>query len=147
MSRGAQALTTSGEQQPSDADRAAIVDTVARLEHAQQRENVEAFLQLFAGDAVWVTARGRFLIGRDEIGEFTKQVLPGAMRESTARYEIAHVSFLRSDVAVVNVEQIPITLDGDPLPTEPRGRPLYVMAKEDGRWHIVAGQNTQVSEP
>jgi uncharacterized protein (TIGR02246 family) len=147
MSHGVQSVTTSGEHRSNDVDLAAIADTVARLEHAQQRENVGAFLQLFVRDAVWVTAHGRRLVGRDEIGEFTRQVLPGAMRESTARYEVAHVSFVRPDVAVVHVDQVPVTLDGDPLTAEPHGRPLYVMSRIDSRWLIAAGQNTQVIMP
>jgi uncharacterized protein (TIGR02246 family) len=141
-----QGSETSSKRQADGANRAAILDTVARLEQAQQRENVDAFLQLFRHDAVWVTAHGRRLIDRDEIGAFTEQVLPGAMQDSTARYDVAHVSFVRPDVAVVNVDQVPIALDGEPLPMEPQGRPLYVMSKEDSGWLIAAGQNTQVSE-
>jgi uncharacterized protein (TIGR02246 family) len=142
-----QSSNSSGKRQADGADRAAILDTVARLEHAQQHENVDAFLRLFRHDAVWVTAHGRRLIGRDEIGAFTEQVLPGAMHDSTARYHVAHVSFVRPDIAVVNVDQVPIALDGEPLPMEAQGRPLYVMSKEDRGWLIAAGQNTKVSEP
>ena len=125
-------------------DVALIEKTVARLERAQQAEDVAAFMRLFGADPVWVTAHGKRLIGRSEISEFTRKVLPGAMKDSKARYEIAHVAFPRPDVAVVNVNQIPITLDGQRLQGEPEGRPVYVMTKEHGEWLITAGQNTQV---
>jgi uncharacterized protein (TIGR02246 family) len=82
MSDPMKSSKTSDNRQADGVELAAILDTVARLEHAQQRENVDAFLQLFRHDAVWVTAHGRRLIGRGEIGVFTKQVLPGAMRDS-----------------------------------------------------------------
>jgi uncharacterized protein (TIGR02246 family) len=123
-------------------DVAAIEARVAELEKAQQQESVEDFVGLLAPKAVWVTGGGRRLTGRDEIRAFTEKVLPGAMKDSTATYEVVHVSFVRPDVAVANVRQRPVTHDGEPLEGQPEGRPVYVMAKEDGRWKIVAAQNT-----
>jgi uncharacterized protein (TIGR02246 family) len=122
----------------------AIQDVIARLQDAQQGEDPEGFLALFQEDAVWVTAHGRRLTGLSEISDFTHRVLPGAMQESTATYEVVHVLFVRPDVAVVNVRQQPVSLDGQLLPTEPQGSPVYVMARNGGRWEIAAGQNTQV---
>jgi uncharacterized protein (TIGR02246 family) len=130
-----------------DSDRQALVEVVAALEHAQQQELVEEFIALFHPDAVWVTGGGRRLIGRDAIAEFTRQVLPGAMAHSTARYDIEHVVFVRPDVAVVAVRQRPIDLDGVPLADRSEGRPTYVMAKHTtGAWTIRAGQNTLVAD-
>jgi uncharacterized protein (TIGR02246 family) len=123
-------------------DVAAIEEMVAELEKAQQQESVEDFVGLLAPKAVWVTGGGRRLTGRDEIYAFTREVLPGAMKDSTATYEVVHVLFVRPDVVVVNVRQRPVTHDGDPLAGQPEGRPVYVMAKEKGRWEIVAAQNT-----
>ena len=129
-----------------DRDRRALVEMVAALEHAQQHELVEEFVALFHPDAVWVTGGGRRLVGRDAIAEFTRQVLPGAM-ESTARYDVEHIVFVRRDVAVVAVRQRPVTLDGTPLADRGEGRPTYVMAKDaTGVWRIHAGQNTPVAD-
>ena len=127
------------------ARRDAVVDVVAALQDAQQRESVEDFVGLFRDDATWVTAGGRRLIGRQEIAEFTQQVLPGAMRDSSAIYQVMHVVFVRADVAVVAVRQRPVDLSGQPLEDRPEGRPTYVMAEEADGWRIVAGQNTQVA--
>lgn len=136
----------SSEQTPGNEARrrdvAAIEEKVAALEKAQQRESVEDFVGLLAPRAVWVTGGGRRLTGRDEIEAFTRRVLPGAMKDSTARYEVVHVSFVRPDVAVVNVRQRPVTHNGEPLEGQPEGRPVYVMAREEDRWEIVAAQNT-----
>lgn len=132
--------TTENEARRRDV--AAIEERVAELEKAQQQESVEDFVGLLAPEAVWVTGGGRRLTGRDEIHAFTRKVLPGAMKDSTATYEVVHVSFVRPDVAVANVRQRPVTRDGEPLEGQPEGRPVYVMAKEDGRWKIVAAQNT-----
>ncbi|MGH3086104.1 MAG: SgcJ/EcaC family oxidoreductase [Rubrobacteraceae bacterium] len=128
-------------------DKLLIEEKVAELERAQQNESVEGFISLFTPDAVWVTAHGKRLTGQDEIHDFTKKVLPGAMKDSTASYEVVHVSFVRPDVAVVNVRQKPITHDGEPLDDAPQGSPVYVMTKEEGQWKIAAAQNTHIKEP
>jgi uncharacterized protein (TIGR02246 family) len=60
---------------------AAIEAFVARLQAAQQAEDVAGFMALFAEDAVWTTAHGKRFVGRDTIRAFTETVLPGAMRD------------------------------------------------------------------
>lgn len=90
-------------------------------------------------------AMGRRLTGRDEISEFTHRVLPGAMRHSTATYQIVHILFIRPDIAVVNVLQQPVTLDRRPIDTQPQGSPVYVLARNHGAWQIAAGQNTRIT--
>jgi uncharacterized protein (TIGR02246 family) len=123
----------------------AIVRRVADLEHAQQNELPEAFMRLFrTADPVWTTGHGRRLSGWDEINEFTHKVLPGAMKETTATYEVARILFVRPDVAVVNVHQRQIHLDGRPIEGASEGRPIYIMAKDEGEWKIAAAQNTEV---
>jgi uncharacterized protein (TIGR02246 family) len=136
--------TADVDEQARALEIAAIKQVVATLEHSQQNELPDEFVDLFRHDAIWTTAHGRRLIGRDEISAFTHQVLPGAMKESTAMYEVAHVLFVRPDVAAVKVRQRPITLDGRPIEGDSEGSPLYIMAKEDGQWRLVAGQNTVV---
>lgn len=125
-------------------DVAAITAVVAQIEHAQQNELVDEFVALFRSDAIWTTGHGKRLIGRDAIGEFTQQVLPGAMKDASASYEIEHILFIRPDVAAVKVRQRQLTRDGEPLEA-PEGSPLYVMAKEDGHWLLTACQNTVVA--
>ncbi len=81
-----------------------VVAVVAALQDAQQRESVEDFVSHFRDDATWVTAGGRRLIGRQEIAEFTQQVLPGAMRDSSATNQVMQVVFVRADVAGQNTQ-------------------------------------------
>ncbi|MFF5209173.1 SgcJ/EcaC family oxidoreductase [Streptosporangium sp. NPDC000396] len=135
--------TTEARQDEVDA----IVRLVAGVEHAQQNELPEAFMSLFrTQDPVWTTAHGKRLSGWEEINAFTHKVLPGAMKHSTASYEVVRILFVRPDVAVVNVRQRPVRLDGSPRDDYPEGRPFYVLAKDDGEWKIAAAQNTQVVE-
>ncbi len=127
-------------------DVAAIVDLVRRVEAAQQAEDVAAFSGAFAEHSVWTTAHGKRLIGWDEIAGFTRSVLPGAMRESTATYTVEHILFVSPDVAVVNIRQRPVTLAGQPLDGVPEGRPVHVLVRDGDTWRIAAGQNTQVHD-
>ncbi|MDG6108011.1 SgcJ/EcaC family oxidoreductase [Dactylosporangium aurantiacum] len=122
-----------------DTDLDAIRGVVAQVQDAQQRERVEDFVVLFRHDAIWTTGHGRRLTGREEIAAFTRQVLPGAMRGTTVTYELLDVLFIRPDVAAARVRQTTTGPDGTA-----EGSPVYVMAKEDGRWLLTACQNTLV---
>ncbi|GAA2410373.1 SgcJ/EcaC family oxidoreductase [Streptomyces glaucosporus] len=128
----------------TDAEIQAVRQVVAAVQHAQRNELVDEFTALFRHDAVWTTAHGRRLFGRDEIAAFTRRVLPGAMKGLVPVYEVEHVLFVRPDVAAVKVRQRYLTPEGEPAEGEAEGSPLYVMAKEDGRWLLTACQNTAV---
>ncbi|MGW5052063.1 SgcJ/EcaC family oxidoreductase [Actinokineospora sp. NPDC004072] len=124
-----------------------IKKVVAALEHAQRHELVDDFIALFRHDAIWTTAHGRLLTGREEIAVFTRQVLPGAMAGLTPHYEVTHVLAIRPDVAAVKVRQRYTTRAGGPAEEQGEGTPLYVMARENGRWLLTACQNTAVLNP
>ncbi|GAA2812081.1 SgcJ/EcaC family oxidoreductase [Kitasatospora aburaviensis] len=134
--------TTVIDQQTQETEIEAIKQVIARLEHSQRNELPEEFVALFRADAIWTTGHGKRLTGRDEIAFFTHQVLPGAMKDSTVTYEVADVLFIRPDVAAVKARAQYLTLEGEPIGNA--GTPLYVMAKEDGQWLLVACQNTEV---
>lgn len=119
------------------ADLDAINQVVATVEHAQNNELPDEFLALFRSDAIWTTGGGTRLFGLDEIAAFTRQVLPGGMRGASVTFELEHVLFIRPDVAAVKVRQIYRTAEGPDV-----GTPLWVLAKEDGRWLLTACQNT-----
>ena len=124
-------------QVPSQGDVAAVVALVARVQEAQQTEDVEGFIALFRKDALWVTGHGKRLYGRDAIEAFTRQVLPGAMEDATVTYVPDHVLFVRPDIAVVNVNQTYVETGG-------KGSPVYFLAKDGSDWEIAAAQNTIV---
>ncbi|MGE7387033.1 SgcJ/EcaC family oxidoreductase [Streptomyces sp. NPDC004126] len=134
--------TTQMDQWTRAAEIEAIRKVIARLEHSQQNELPEEFVGLFRADAIWTTGHGKRLTGRDEISSFTHQVLPGAMTDATATYDVVDVLFIRPDVAAVKAHAQYLTLGGEPIGNA--GTPLYVMAKEDGQWLLVACQNTEV---
>ena len=128
-----------------DSDISAITQVVAAVEHAQRHELVEEFVSLFRADAIWTTAAGKLLIGRDAIADFTRRVLPGAMKNLVPSYEVVHVLFIRPDVAAVKVRQRYLSPEGEPVTELGEGTPMYVMSKEDGQWRLTANQNTGVA--
>ncbi|MCT9093582.1 SgcJ/EcaC family oxidoreductase [Streptomyces sp. ASQP_92] len=122
------------------ADIKAIEQVVATVERTQRTKDVEGFLSLFHPEALWTTAHGKVLIGREAIAAFTRAVLPAASWDGQVTYEVTHTQFLRPDVAAVKVRQVYHSAEGDD-----EGAPLYVMTKqEDGRWLLTACQNTAV---
>jgi len=123
------------------ADIAAITRVVAEVERVQNNELPEEFADLFREDAIWTTGGGKRLFGRAAIAEFTRKFLPGGMVGATVSFEVEHVLFIRPDVAAVKVVQTYRTAEGQEV-----GTPMFVMAKEDGRWLLTACQNTGVAE-
>ncbi|WP_328417769.1 MULTISPECIES: SgcJ/EcaC family oxidoreductase [unclassified Micromonospora] len=122
-----------------EADIEAIKQVVAAVEHSQNNELPDEFVDLFRADAIWTTGHGRRLFGREAISVFTRQVLPGAMRDTSVTFDIEHVLFIRPDVVAVKVRQVYQTPDGQEV-----GTPMFVMAKEEGQWRLTACQNTSV---
>ncbi|MBM7790543.1 SgcJ/EcaC family oxidoreductase [Tenggerimyces flavus] len=120
----------------TDTDLEAILQVVATVEHAQNNELPDEFLQLFRSDAIWTTGGGKRLFGLEEISAFTHQVLPGGMAGLSMKFELEHVLFIRPDVAAVKLKQIYTTPDGLDI-----GSPLWVLAKENGKWLLTACQN------
>jgi uncharacterized protein (TIGR02246 family) len=128
------------DARPNAADTEAITQVVATVEHSQKHKDPDEFLALFHPDAVWTTGHGKVLIGLDAISKFTRTVLPATDWDGKVSYEVAHVLFIRPDVAAVKVRQRYLTPDN-----ESEGAPLYVMSKQDdGRWLLTACQNTAV---
>jgi uncharacterized protein (TIGR02246 family) len=121
-----------------------LVALVADIERSQQQEDVDGFLALFAPAAVWVNGAGRRLIGLEEISEFTRGVLPGAMTDGSVTYEVEHIAFVTADVALTGVRQQYLDGDGKPLAEDGTGSPTYLWHRIAGTWKIVAGQNTAV---
>ncbi|MEU9044343.1 MULTISPECIES: SgcJ/EcaC family oxidoreductase [unclassified Kitasatospora] len=130
------------------ADVEAIERIVATVERTQRAKDAEGFLALFHPEALWTTAHGKVLLGLDAIAEFTRAVLPAANWSGDVTYEVAHIRFLRPDVAAVKVRQVyqPAAGGADGRADGgSEGSPLYVMTKQDdGRWLLQVGQNTEV---
>ncbi|MGW3858693.1 SgcJ/EcaC family oxidoreductase [Micromonospora arida] len=126
-------------EQARESEIEAIKQVISNVEHAQNNERPDDFVSLFRADAIWTTGHGKRLFGREAISAFTRQVLPGGMRDTSVTFDIEHVLFIRPDVVAVKVRQVYQTPDGQEV-----GTPMFVMAKEDGQWRLTACQNTSV---
>ncbi|MFL1380342.1 MULTISPECIES: SgcJ/EcaC family oxidoreductase [unclassified Nocardiopsis] len=134
--------TTQPDDKTRETETERLRAVVAVLEHSQRERLPEEFIGLFREDAIWTTAHGRRLYGRDEIAAFTRKVLPNAVQEGTVFYEVEHVLFLRPDVAAVKARATYRGPDGARIGNQ--GSPMYVMTKEGGRWLLTANQNTEI---
>ena len=127
-------------------DLAAIRRFVQVVENTQWQRNADAFLALFAPDAVWTNPAGHRLTGLDEIAPFARQGLASAPRDVYATYEVENVIFLGEDVAVVNVRSRAVDGNRRTIPGEPDGAKLYVLVRHKKDWLLAAGHNTFVME-
>ncbi|WP_147915828.1 SgcJ/EcaC family oxidoreductase [Ruania zhangjianzhongii] len=133
------ATTSPPEGSTSELD--AIRDVVATVEHAQNNEQPEEFLELFRPDAIWTTGGGKRLYGLEAIASFTRRTLPGGMTGLSVTFTLEHVMFIRPDVAAVKLRQVYRAPDGTDV-----GSPLWILAKEQGRWLLSACQNMGVPD-
>jgi len=121
-----------------------LIALVAEIERSQRAEDSDGFLALFDPAAIWVNGAGRRLIGLDEISDFTRAVLPGAMADASVNYEVEHIAFVTPDVALTGVRQQYLDGEGKPFTSDGAGSPTYLWSRAGGTWRIVAGQNTAV---
>ena len=132
--------------QDRSADLASIRRFVQVVENTQWQRNADAFLALFAPDAVWTNPMGRRLAGLEQIADFTRKALAMAPADVFATYTVEHVTFPADDVAVVNVRSRAVAPDRTPIPGEPDGDKLYVLVRHRKDWLLAAGHNTYVLE-
>jgi uncharacterized protein (TIGR02246 family) len=126
------------------ADRAAIEQLIADAEAGFNAHDAERAVANFAPDASAVTVRGAHVTGREALREAYRAGFDGPLRDQSARYELADVTFLRRDVAVAHKRAIATTPDGEPIDVGHSMLALYVLVREDGRWWIAARQDTPV---
>ncbi len=92
--------------QEKSADLASIRRFVQVVENTQWQRNADAFLALFAADAVWTNPVGRRLTGLQEISDFTRKGLKMSPPDVFATYEVEHVTFPSDDVAACHAESV-----------------------------------------
>jgi uncharacterized protein (TIGR02246 family) len=101
----------------------------------------------FARNASAVSVGGAHVAGHEALLEAHRSGLAGPLRDQYARYEVADVTFLRPDVAVVHKRAVATTPEGEPIDVGHSMIALYVLVRERGRWWIAARQNTLVASP
>lgn len=125
-------------------DLAAVHAVIAETERAFNTHDPDLLVASMADDVVTVGVNGARLVGRAAVLEAARAGFAGPLRDQYARYEVAHVSFPRPDLALVHKDASATDPDGTPIGVGHAMRALYVLVREGGRWWVIARQNTLV---
>lgn len=123
-------------------DEAAIRAIITGLAEAWTRGDAKAWSEPFVEYADFTVWNGRQIQGRDAITSGHEQIFSTVYKETKQRLDVRRIRFLRGDVAVVHVEGS-VVKKAEEFPATPQVVPVFVMTKENGRWRIVAFQNTK----
>lgn len=127
-------------------DQEAVKDVVTVFEDSWNRHDIEVFAQLFAEDADFVNVIGLWWKGRPEIKQAHEASHATMFKNSSLSVSGTSVWFLKPDVAIARSEWELIghtDPQGETLPPR-KGILTNVMTEKDGRWSIVASQNTDI---
>ena len=132
------------------ADEATMRQQVAVQTDAWNRGDAAVWSQDFAADATFINIVGTVFLGREQIQERHAAIFAGPFKGSRSAVTVRELRFLDADTAVVDTTHEVTAYAGLPpgvQATEPgllRTQMRYVMHRTEGRWWIVAGQNTDV---
>lgn len=137
-------LAAQATQASQQDDENAIRQVEAGWQDAWNRHDMNALVSLFADDADFVQVNGRRWVGTDEIKKNHLILHSMQFKESVWHNHATDVRFVAPDVAVVHQTW---DLSGDKNPDgslrDPRnGIFTQVIVKRDGKWLIIASQNT-----
>ena len=127
------------------ADEIAIRELVGQLEAAWNSGDSSAWASHFADDAIFIHIYGGQIDGRAAIEAAHRQIFDTVYRGSRNSFSIEGIRLVRPDVAIALVRARLKFLAADET-REIHAPPTMVATKENGRWQIVAFQNTSVSE-
>ena len=127
------------------ADEQAIRAILQRLEAAWNRCDSAAFAAAFAEDATFIQIFGGQLDGRAAIDGSHRHIFETIYKGSHVKFVLRSVRFLRPEVAVV-FARAELHFNEGGHPREMQTRPTLIVVKDQGKWQIVAFQNTKISE-
>lgn len=140
--------------EPRNPDEATIRQLVAAQAEAWNRQDAAAWSKDFAPDADFVNIVGSVFQGRAEIEKRHAAIFASVFKGSRTRVTVRRLVFLGAGLAVVDTDHevtghggLPPGVQNSDESGTLRTRMKYVMRKTDGKWQIVAGQNTDVKPP
>jgi uncharacterized protein (TIGR02246 family) len=127
-------------------DEQAIREIQTRWDDAWNRHDVKALAALVADDVRFVNVAGVVLTGRGEFEALQTRTHAMQFKESVRTVTGTDIKFLTPDIAVAHVKWgMRGDQDSDGTPRQPRhGVMMQVLMKRDGKWTVVAAQNTNV---
>jgi len=124
-------------------DEWAVDDLVAQLAAAWNRGDAAGFAEPFRADGTFTNVFGATFVGKEEFEQRHRAIFAGPFKGSSTRMTVRRTSFLRPDVALVDVDCA--TSGGAAPPME--SRLLLALSKDGERWTIAAFHNTGVQAP
>lgn len=128
-------------------DEAAIKQLGKDWEHAWNKRDADALTALLAEDVDFVTVLGPngWMKGPEQFKEAHARMFKTLFSESEWTTKEVHVKFLRPDLAFARVLW---ATKGDKVRHVEHGEPrdgifTWVVEKKDGKWRIIASQNTE----
>jgi uncharacterized protein (TIGR02246 family) len=127
-------------------DEAAIREIQARWDDAWNRHDVKALSALVAEDVRFVNVAGQVLTGRGQFEGLQTRTHAMQFKESVRTVSGTEIKFLTPDIAVAHISWgMRGDKDADGTPRQPRhGVMMQVLMKRDGKWTVVAAQNTNI---
>ena len=126
-------------------DERALHKMVYQLESAWNAGDGDAFAALFAEDADVIHILGGYYSGRETIRAGHRMIFGTIYKGSNIRYSVEKIKFLRPDIAIVFLRQHLELAENSVVP-EVDARPTIVAENINGKWRIVALQNTRISD-
>ncbi len=126
-------------------DEKAIRNIIQSLADAWTAGDGKKFGEPFAEDADFVVINGVHLKGREAIAQGHQRIFDTIFKDTKLKTEIRKIRFLRPDVAIVHT-QGSIAKKPEAFPGVPTAFPSFVLSKENGKWQIIAFQNTANAE-
>jgi uncharacterized protein (TIGR02246 family) len=126
-------------------DERAIQDILERFEAAWNSYDSVSIAALFVEDANFIHIFGGQLDGRAAIEASHRVIFDTIYKGSHASFTLRSVRFVRPDVAIALARAHVQFKEGNER-CEIETRPTLVVVKEQGKWHVVAFQNTKISE-
>jgi uncharacterized protein (TIGR02246 family) len=124
-------------------DENAIRANVAQLVKGWNAKSGTEFAKPFAPDADYVVINGSQIKGREAIARGHQSIFETIYKNSTLALSVDSIRFLRPDVVVVHVSGSMEIVEGNSTRSG-KAKMTLVMTKTDGKWEIVAFQNTGV---
>ena len=126
-------------------DDTAVQDILKQFEAAWNRYDSVAIAALFAEDATFIHIFGGQLDGRPAIEASHRVIFSTIYCGSHASMSTRSVRYVRPDVAVI-FGQAHVRFQEGGEAREIETRPTLVAVKDQGKWQIVAFQNTRVTD-
>jgi uncharacterized protein (TIGR02246 family) len=136
------------------ADEEAIQDVIQTLDDAWNRGDGRGWAEHYKEDGEFINILGTIFDGREAVANHHSEILSSTFKGSVVESQLRRVRWIGSDAAVVdtdfyvrNFERLPRRLSRIWPDGSMRHRLKHIMWKRDGRWLIVATQNTPLMPP